>query len=76
MRRRELIKKSLLGDALSSPLVRTIFAAEAAEPIVETKCGEVRGVSADGVQAFKGIHYAASTDGAARFIAQPVVRYS
>jgi len=68
IRRRELIKKSLIGVGAAA-LARALFAADgAAGPIVETKYGKTRGVSADGVQIFKGIHYGQSTENAARFL--------
>ncbi|HXY79485.1 MAG TPA: carboxylesterase/lipase family protein [Candidatus Bathyarchaeia archaeon] len=70
IRRRDFVKCSLVGAAaLGSPLAHTLFAADgAAGPIVQTKYGKVRGVSADSVQIFKGIRYGASTEGAARFM--------
>lgn len=68
--RRELLKMSLVGCALASPLARVALAAAdgSTGPIVETKYGKVRGVSTEGVQIFRGIHYGASTEGAMRFM--------
>ena len=69
IRRREFVKSSLVGTALLSvPLVRAILAADSASPVVATKYGKVRGISADGVCAFKGVHYGASPEGAGRFM--------
>jgi len=69
IRRRELLKTSLAAAALSSPLSRTLLAAaDAPAPVVEMKFGKVRGVSTGGVHTFKGIHYGASTEAAARFM--------
>jgi para-nitrobenzyl esterase len=77
MRRRELLKSSLVGcgaalagGSFGSLLARPAFAAAdgSAGPIVETKYGKLRGVSTDGVFSFKGIHYGASTEDSMRFM--------
>lgn len=76
MRRRELLKTSLVGcgAALGSGAVRSLFprapfgSDSAPGPAVETKLGKIRGASSNGVACFKGIHYGASTSGARRFM--------
>src|SRR5580704_2972300 len=65
IRRRELIKNSLVGAAaLGPPLARALFAADSASPVVATKYGKVRGAFAGGVSTFRGIHYGANPEGA------------
>jgi para-nitrobenzyl esterase len=67
MDRRQILAASGMaaaGLALATPLAR---AADAA-PIVATTYGKIRGISQDGVKAFKGIPYGASTAGANRFM--------
>jgi len=68
IRRRELIQKSLAAVALASPLARTLLGAADSSPVASTKYGKVRGVSANGVCTFKGIHYGAAPEGAGRFL--------
>jgi para-nitrobenzyl esterase len=69
IRRRELIKNSLVGAAaLGPPLARALFAADSASPVVATKYGKVRGAFAGGVSTFRGIHYGANPEGAGRFL--------
>jgi para-nitrobenzyl esterase len=68
--RREVLKMWMIGGALVSPFARALLAqiGPSEGPMVETKSGIVRGASAGGVLAFKGIHYGASTEGAMRFM--------
>jgi para-nitrobenzyl esterase len=42
--------------------------AQSTDPVIETPSGKLRGSSSGGVQSFKGIPYAASTAGTARFL--------
>lgn len=67
MDRRQILAASGMAAAvlaLGTPRAR---GAEAA-PIVATTYGKIRGISQDGVKAFKGIPYGASTAGANRFM--------
>lgn len=83
MRDRPLSRRSFLHDALcvaggaaaTSILAWPMFAprgARAAEPapspVVETIAGKIRGITADGIHAFKGVHYGARTGGVHRFM--------
>ena len=54
--------------AAKSSTSRTIVAPNAGN-IVEIECGKIRGFSRNGILAFKGIPYAASTAGTARYMA-------
>jgi para-nitrobenzyl esterase len=70
IRRREFVKSSLIGAAaISSSFARVAFGTNrSAATIVTTKFGKVRGVSAEGVHIFKGIHFGAPTEGGMRFM--------
>ena len=65
--RREFTSASsiVLASSVAAPWV---LAQAAREPVVTTTYGKVRGTFNDGVYAFKGIPYAASTAGANRFM--------
>jgi para-nitrobenzyl esterase len=65
-----LVGASLGAGALGALPLRELFAQEATAtpgPVVATKHGRVRGTLSNGVHAFKGIRYGASTAGSARF---------
>ena len=55
-------------EASSGPSAPLIVAADG-NALVETTAGKVRGFSRNGIQTFKGIPYAAATDGSGRFVA-------
>ena len=66
-RRRFLVRSAMAGTALL--LSRSYaWSAAASEPVAETTSGKIRGVTIDGIAAFKGIPYGASTAGANRFM--------
>jgi para-nitrobenzyl esterase len=66
-RRRFLVRSAVTGTALL--LSRSYaWSAVPSEPVLETTSGQIRGVTVDGIAAFKGIPYVASTAGANRFM--------
>src|SRR5271168_2014740 len=66
-RRRFLKQSALAGGALLLPH-RHAWAGGQGEPVVDTTSGKIRGAAVDGINAFKGIPYGASTAGANRFM--------
>ena len=67
-RRSFLVQSTGVGAALLLPR-RHARAADAGEPVVvDTTSGKIRGVTVNGIAAFKGIPYGASTAGANRFM--------
>ena len=68
MPKRRTILSTALGALAATPFIGATNAMADDSPIADTASGKVRGVTADGVHAFKGIPYGASTAGANRFM--------
>jgi para-nitrobenzyl esterase len=66
-RRSFLVRSTGAGAAFLLPL-RHAWAGDAGEPVVDTTSGKIRGAVVDGIKAFKGIPYGASTAGTNRFM--------
>jgi para-nitrobenzyl esterase len=66
-RRCFLVQSALTGAAVLVAR-RHAWAAAPSDPVVDTASGKIRGAAADGINAFKGIPYGASTAGANRFM--------
>jgi para-nitrobenzyl esterase len=69
--RRGLLKAAslLAGAGIASSLLTR--AAWAADPVVATTNGKIRGATDDGVHVFKGVRYGGDTGGARRFMPTP-----
>jgi len=71
LNRRDLFKNALRGGsaALAGLATRdSAFGAGTSSPVVETRDGRLRGVSAGGVTMFKSVPYGGPVDGAGRFM--------
>src|SRR5215831_17888451 len=81
LKRRSLLKASIVGGGaalmdrlFAAPVQNAPFAAGASaasggsQPIVETTSGKIRGTAANGICAFQGVPYGASTEGKNRFM--------
>jgi para-nitrobenzyl esterase len=66
-RRRFLVQLAAVSAALLVPR-RRAWSMQSSAPVVDTTSGKIRGVAVDGIAAFKGIPYGASTARANRFM--------
>lgn len=67
--RRQIIGAGLtVGAGLASGLLLPRHAWSATNPVAQTSGGKIRGITADGVNVFKGVPYGASTAGSNRFM--------
>jgi hypothetical protein len=66
-RRGFLTRSAMAGSAMLMPR-RSSWAAKMSEPVVETTYGKIRGAEVNGISAFKGVPYGASTAGTNRFM--------
>jgi len=66
-RRGFLTRSALVGAATIIPR-RYAWPADLSEPVVETTNGKIRGAAVNGISAFKGVPYGASTAGTNRFM--------
>jgi para-nitrobenzyl esterase len=83
LERRRLIGQATLGFGLAGPVFAAPVRAASGKKadiqnvIAETSRGRVRGINADGIRIFKGVPYAAPTDGPNRFrLAKPAVPWT
>src|SRR5271156_2221321 len=67
-RRRFLVQSSLAAGVAFFVSRRHAWGAGPSEPVVDTTSGKIRGTAVDGIKAFKGVPYGASTAGANRFM--------
>ena len=66
--RRRFLAQSALAGAAVLVSRRHAWAAGPSDLVAETASGKIRGAAADGINAFKGIPYGASTAGTNRFM--------
>src|SRR5262245_19867362 len=66
--RREFLRHGTAVAVSGAIIIREAFSADTKYVVAETRFGKLRGVDADGIKIFKGVPYAASTEGKNRFM--------